>query len=127
MRNLFRHRAWTPHRSRSLLLIFALILATSIFDAWATLQFIKLGEEEANFFVLRQALLIGPTCFLITKTVLTFCPTLPLLFIVRYQAGRPRLAWGVLCGTAIIFVTLALLHIYHLSLPIPPALVTHIH
>jgi hypothetical protein len=70
-----------------IVLAFAAILALSLFDAWFTLELLKRGAEEANP-VMRAALDLGDSAFVLIKTTITILATGFLCLHKNWPLGR---------------------------------------
>jgi hypothetical protein len=77
---------------------FATLLVLSIADAWFTLRILERGGREANP-LMRQALALGTTHFVVLKTAVTFVGAAFLCLHKNWPLGRLCL-WIALAGYA---------------------------
>jgi hypothetical protein len=83
-----------------IVLAFAAVLALSLFDAWFTLELLKRGATEANP-VMRAALDLGDSAFVLIKTGITILATGFLCLHKNWPLGRLCLGIALVGYTAL--------------------------
>lgn len=115
MRETTNAPPWAPPRPRLVILTYLFLVATNIFDAYATLRVIDVGVDEWNP-VMRYALQLGPTFFVAVKTI----GIAVLGSLIAAYSRRWRWAWWSLCGLAMAYAVLLAAHVAFLLVVKPP-------
>lgn len=90
-----------------IVLVYALLLATNMFDAWATINVVCEGSGVELNPIMAAALAHGPAAFFATKMVLVVC----LAGFLAVASARHRLAWGGLRALAVVYLLLLGWHV----------------
>lgn len=98
---------WNPPHVRRLFFMGIFLVIASLFDAWMTLEFIALGGEEANDFLL-PILSLGPATFLVWKVGIGL--SVATLFIFTCQ--RKRWIWWSFNFVIWSYIALTALHFF---------------
>jgi hypothetical protein len=99
-------RAWAPPRPRLVILVYLFLVATNLFDAFATLRVLEIGVEEWNP-IMRVMLGAGPIHFVAFKTA----GIAVLGGLIAVGARRFRWAWMALCGLSAAYTLLLAAHV----------------